>query len=965
VHWLVETTGYGMSTLSVSELNREPPKPVGSMRLSGYRDTHAHQTIVVCGCGTSLTELTNPQRYTTIGVNDVGRLFDPTYLLVVNPRSQFKGDRFSYVEQSNAQALFTQLDLGPVRPPVVRFKLGQYGGTDIGNGDVLHYTQNSPYAAVCLAAYMGARRIGLIGVDLTDNHFFAATGRHPLAGRLHEIDAQYGRLAAALRKRGVELVNLSSISRLTSLPKADATSFLRNPPNVLHASAHTPRVFFVHYQFLSCGEVFARGLENAAQDLGVDWESAPWDDARLREKVAAFGPDLLFVVHGRRFKQRWAGRFRSYRSAVWLLDEPYEVDDTAATSRLFQTVFVNDPSTLACHANAHYLPVAWDPHVHAPGPEEERCYDLGFIGGGNPTREVFLLRLARAGMLSYVVGGPWRSHELRALSLGTNVPPARTAELYRQTRVVVNVFRDTHHYNRKHLPATALNPRIYEALACGALVVSEARPELTAVFPELPSFHDADELVASVRRVLSDAQLRAQLLAASRQRLAPHTYAERLRSALALAVPNVVGSHANGANPLHRGEVYMDGAGPVPYAHAHGGNTSDVSDTTTLFDGWRICGPVRHDEIDGTLVLRSTASPAPGSERGLVTTASHRNIGVSFEAFIPSDACFIAKVNQAAQTDQCTNSYHLYCESGGAYLARHVCVFANLDVPRDTWVRLHLAYDRGLLSIYESDRLMHSVWDAVLPEGFAFIGVKSGEVRVRNVQIVPPRTEEVAVPAGANLICAGNPELRPRVTIVTTVYDRVECLERCLRSVRALNFQEYEHIVVSDCPSADIVQQITALVQSFGDGRISYLNLQERHNDWGIAPAAAGLRRARGEYVSFLSDDNGYTPQHVATLVSVLDRNRAIGFAYSSCQYGGRLVLRHPMPAPARIDLGQPMFRRELFRTYLADDLPFHMMAWDWALIDTLMKRGVRWQHVDVPSFIFRLACYPQLMVHG
>src|SRR6266567_2061969 len=79
------------------------------------------------------------------------------------------------------------------------------------------YAQNSPYVAVCLAAYMGARRIGLIGVDFTDHHFFAATGRHPLAPRLGAIDAEYGRLAAALARRGVELVNLSRTSRLTTL----------------------------------------------------------------------------------------------------------------------------------------------------------------------------------------------------------------------------------------------------------------------------------------------------------------------------------------------------------------------------------------------------------------------------------------------------------------------------------------------------------------------------------------------------------------------------------------------------------------------------------------------------------------------------------------------------------------------------------------------------------------------------
>src|SRR5436309_12862499 len=39
--------------------------------------------ILVCGCGESLNTLGDASRTVTIGVNDVGRLFDPTYLLVV------------------------------------------------------------------------------------------------------------------------------------------------------------------------------------------------------------------------------------------------------------------------------------------------------------------------------------------------------------------------------------------------------------------------------------------------------------------------------------------------------------------------------------------------------------------------------------------------------------------------------------------------------------------------------------------------------------------------------------------------------------------------------------------------------------------------------------------------------------------------------------------------------------------
>lgn len=43
-----------------------------------FRDFHKDETIIVCGCGESLHELTDPGCFITIGVNDVGRLFDPT-----------------------------------------------------------------------------------------------------------------------------------------------------------------------------------------------------------------------------------------------------------------------------------------------------------------------------------------------------------------------------------------------------------------------------------------------------------------------------------------------------------------------------------------------------------------------------------------------------------------------------------------------------------------------------------------------------------------------------------------------------------------------------------------------------------------------------------------------------------------------------------------------------------------------
>jgi hypothetical protein len=274
----------------------------------------------------------------------------------------------------------------------------------------------------------------------------------------------------------------------------------------------SPRVFGCDYRFLSCGSVFTDGLVHAAETLGVEYAHAEWSDPTLMMKVRAFAPDVFFVVNGRRFIQRWKLPFDGAVSALWLLDDPYEVDDSAKISERFEQVFVNDPATLSRHRHSTYLPACYVPRVHytsEPG------------------------RLADQGLLTYVIGGPWLTHEVQALCKSRNVPAAETAGWYRATRIVVNVFRSEHHYNRDKIAATSLNPRVYEALACGALVVSEWRPEVDGLIPELPTFKTPEECVALVRDLLAHPEhsetIRTQCLA----RIQGHTYAERLQTVLA------------------------------------------------------------------------------------------------------------------------------------------------------------------------------------------------------------------------------------------------------------------------------------------------------------------------------------------------------------------------------------------------------------------------------------------------
>lgn len=382
-------------------------------------------------------------------------------------------------------------------------------------------------------------------------------------------------------------------------------------------------------------------------------------------------------------------------------------------------------------------------------------------------------------------------------------------------------------------------------------------------------------------------------------------------------------------------------------------------------NGWKPVGEAVQQLAGNSLTFNKRVDEGPATEQGLASEEAYRNVELTFEMKLERDACFIAKVRQASQLDQATNSYHLFCHPGYTYLARHHHVFQHVSLKRERWQQVKLrCYDNGLELEVDGVLVVGAV-DGQLERGYCFVGCKYGKVSVRNLMVHDLSGSMVSEPESGSA-SSGVPEYRilhdterheaPIVSIITTVYDRVNNLADCLKSVQQLRYRNFEHIIVSDHPAEPVVGCIQTLVKAEASIVSTYADLNERVNNWGIAPASVGLHLARGRYVCFLSDDNGYTPDHFDPLVNVLDQNSDIAFAYSSCQYAGRLVLRNPTPLPGGIDLGQPLFRRGIFDRYLPGRLPFDMMAWDWHMIEHFMQHGLRWQHVDRPTFLFRLA---------
>ncbi len=202
------------------------------MNFIDFENFHRGSSIIVYGLGASMGLLPKDfYHYPSIGVNDIGRSMTPAYLLNVNNRSQYKGDRYDHIRDTKASSLFTHVpkEQPGVLVPIIEFKIQKNpGGFEVDREYLVPHYRCSPYMACALAAYMGATKIGLIGCDFTDNHFWAPTGRHRLTGELSGIDKQFGAMAEVFKMKGISLVNLSPMSLLKALPKEDFHAWNKN-----------------------------------------------------------------------------------------------------------------------------------------------------------------------------------------------------------------------------------------------------------------------------------------------------------------------------------------------------------------------------------------------------------------------------------------------------------------------------------------------------------------------------------------------------------------------------------------------------------------------------------------------------------------------------------------------------------------------------------------------------------------
>lgn len=215
--------------ISVSRIKTEVKSSYLGKNLNpDYIGKFSGETFIVAGCGSSLNYYTDFSKYYVIGVNDIERILTPDFLVVVNEVRTFMIGRWDYVRDSLTPVIFSHLDNpGPItrQAHLAKINIGERSNPNLDRMDRVDYTMNSPYMAIVIAYQLGAKKIGMVGVDFTQDHFFSNTGTHKLTKHTKNIDQEYLVLRNELEKRGVKVANLSPISLLESWPKMDLAGF--------------------------------------------------------------------------------------------------------------------------------------------------------------------------------------------------------------------------------------------------------------------------------------------------------------------------------------------------------------------------------------------------------------------------------------------------------------------------------------------------------------------------------------------------------------------------------------------------------------------------------------------------------------------------------------------------------------------------------------------------------------------
>jgi len=260
-------------------------------------------------------------------------------------------------------------------------------------------------------------------------------------------------------------------------------------------------------------------------------------------------PDVIIVIGGDRITRRALKQLikDEISTVLWTTDPPRKFQPIINSAPFYSHIVCLGTEAVDLLHNAgikdaHWLPMACDSDYHQPlelsiEDQDRYSYDIAFVGSYYQRRAELL-----EGLSSFNLGiwGPgWEQlpvhSPLRALVKGAHTKPGTWRKIYSASKITLSIhYQDPEH----RFPVYQASPRVFEALACGAFIITDSQRDVMSLFKDrehLVAFSDKDDLQEKVAHFLEHPQERVRIAGNGRREvLENHTYIHRLEKLLSL-----------------------------------------------------------------------------------------------------------------------------------------------------------------------------------------------------------------------------------------------------------------------------------------------------------------------------------------------------------------------------------------------------------------------------------------------
>ena len=209
-----------------------------------------------------------------------------------------------------------------------------------------------------------------------------------------------------------------------------------------------------------------------------------------------------------------------YPTVGYFPDAALDLSRRKVMAAFFDYVFVGSRWAVEplrrVNPNTFYLPFAYDPERVPYRPQDFR-YDVAFVGSVYGDRRDLLARIAS---------------QFKINDYTKPATPEEIGEIYSASKIV---------FNRPPPRGLDYNMRVFEALGCGSLLVTERLPEDPLFTPgeHLATYEDGEHCMELIRHYLTSEQERACIAQRGRDVvMSRHTYAHRVLTVLQILEQN-------------------------------------------------------------------------------------------------------------------------------------------------------------------------------------------------------------------------------------------------------------------------------------------------------------------------------------------------------------------------------------------------------------------------------------------